>query len=78
MSINQTFASTAKHKNSIDFEINENFNSEDFKNSSSKNIGELVINNQRFQMSQSDLDYLTDTCNRASEIIYKKYKLGLM
>jgi hypothetical protein len=78
MSINQTFANTAKHKNSIDFEINENFKSADFKNSTNKNVGELIINNQRFQMSQSDLDYLSDTCNRASEIIHKKYKLGLM
>lgn len=78
MSINQTFANTVKNKISIDFIINENFNSTDFKNTSNKNVGELIINNQRFHMTQSDLDYLADTCQRANEIIYKKYKLGLM
>lgn len=81
MSINQTFAHhNTFSKNRIDFTLNEEFNSNDFqqKTSRSKSCGVLSINNNEYNMSISEIETLIETLNSAKEVILKKYKLGIM
>lgn len=85
MSLNQSFAmdpkkiqSKGKLFGSIDFEPLEGVTQGTFNLTNRGTvIGHLYIGNSKFPVTLSELDRISETCNNAGEIIFKKYRLNL-
>ncbi len=79
MSLNQAFAHSKKHSElSIDFEVNENFTSTDFKSNSKKYCGTLNIGSKKFEMTLNDINILSDLLINVKEVFHRKHSIGLM
>ena len=63
----------------IDFENRDDLTNEEFKRTGMKtNIGELQIGNSSFKVNLNDLRRLEELISGINEVVFKKYKLGLM
>jgi hypothetical protein len=66
-----------KYWSSIDFELKEHVNPDDFKYAKMKPVvGRLEIGNKYFDMTFSELNQLMRTCSAAMDQAEKAYRLG--
>ena len=84
MSVNMTSAHDTKKTrhlgklwSTIDFELKEHVNPNDFKYAKMKPVvGSLEIGGKKFDMTYSELNQLMRTCSAAMDTAEKAYRLG--
>jgi hypothetical protein len=65
--------------NSIDFEVNENYNNADYLDSSlTAHCGSFFIDGREFKVNLNELKRIAETANSAVDVLRKKYKIGLL
>ncbi len=82
MSLNQTFGYTTrgggKYLSSIDFEINKNISGESIRQKyNTVVVGTLSIGDNEYNLNSDEIDHVIDTLQRAKDVFYKKYVMGL-